>query len=141
MINKSEFQIVTGKKMVNYTEEPLNITLSDANLKIAVSWDRSGTDLLGDDAYGKIHLTKVSLKFNETAGTLWPVSDATYDFHPCSEEEFPPLQTEVTIGRKKLYCFDDLSLFNISYKDSNEYQTGFHIAGIKKCTSGISIED
>ena len=141
MISKSEFQIAIGKKMINYTEEPLDITLSDANLKIAISWEGTEGDVLGDQGSGNIKLHKFTEKFNSTDGTLLPVGELDYFYHLCSEEEFPPLKTEIEIKGKNLYCFDNLSLFNVSYKNPSESHTRFTISGIKKCNGKVSVED
>ena len=137
MVNKSQFQIASGKKTINYSEEPLNVTVPDLNLKIAVSWKGTSNDIIGA-GYGYLQLAQFDYfhDYENDISNYYPTR--SYNVHECSEEEFPKNKEESPIVNHKLYCFDDENLMKLTFNNNyNKNQTFFKIFAIKNCSEGI----
>ena len=137
MVNKSQFQIASGQKMIDYAEEPINETIPDLNLKMAVSWKGRNSDIIGA-GYGILQLAQFDYFHDYENDTSNYYPTRSFNVHECSEEEFPKKNQERPIVNHKLYCFDDEDLMRLAFNNNyDNNQTFFKIFAIKNCSDGI----
>ncbi|CAI2363669.1 unnamed protein product [Moneuplotes crassus] len=106
-------------------QEPLNVTMNDEGIYIALSaraGNASGIDAI-EEGIVKIRLAGIKFKLNRLVNSEGGIPEISSEIHKCNQTSFP-YDPQISTNRLEinypLYCFDRADLMKLVYRDFNE---------------------